>query len=208
MAPTQLLRPDEVAERLNISRASVYRLLDRGALRGVRLGDGPKAHLRVEPEEVDRYIAHARFGNDVAERAEQLVARRGEDPDDGDAYFRALKDLEAEAAVFADRLGQVIGEQVEEAHRRGWVATASRPVGSDVVDVEKIMLEELKRLGSPLPDAISALGPKGLARETLRLLDDQGLESYSEGQYRKALRAAIKAALNPQRAINPTQRTV
>jgi excisionase family DNA binding protein len=201
MAPAQLLRPDEVAARLNISRASVYRLLDRGALRGVRLGDGPKAHLRVEPEEVDRYISDARIGNDIAERAEQLVARRGLDPGDGEAYAQALADLSYETEVAVDRLRHVIHEQTEEAYRRGYVATASRPVGSDIVDVEAIVSAELDRLGHPLPVEISALGPRGLGKAALRILSDKGVTEYSESDYRSAVRQAIREALNPKRTV-------
>src|SRR5437870_3631891 len=144
------LTVDEAARALRLSRATVYKLIARGAVRAVRHGDGPKAALRIAEDELDRYTLASTIGDDVAYRAEQLVARRGEDPGDAAAYARALKDLNYDAEVFADRVRHVIHADVEEAGRRGYFATAAAS-GSDVVDVEKIILEELRRLGNPLP---------------------------------------------------------
>jgi excisionase family DNA binding protein len=49
----RLLRPEEVAEALNIGRTMVYGLMKSGELRSVKIG-----HLRrVLPEDVDAYVA-------------------------------------------------------------------------------------------------------------------------------------------------------
>lgn len=49
----RLLRPEEVAEVLNIGRTMVYGLMKSGELRSVKIG-----HLRrVRTEDVDAYVA-------------------------------------------------------------------------------------------------------------------------------------------------------
>ena len=48
------LRPDEVAEILEISRRSVYRLIKQGELMAMRVGDRP---LRIPRKELRDYIA-------------------------------------------------------------------------------------------------------------------------------------------------------
>jgi excisionase family DNA binding protein len=204
MAPDQLLRPDQVAARLNISRASVYRLLDRGALRGVRLGDGPKAHLRVEPEELDRFVSRSTIGAGVAERATRLVESRGQDPDDANAYAEALRELGYESEVFIDRTAQAIAADVEAAHRAASYRTVGthQRTGSDLaVDVEKVVNEELARLPFPWPVGVQRLGVRGVGREALRILHDKGLTEYDEADYRKAVKQAIREAINPKREL-------
>ena len=50
----KLFTAQEVAEVLRLSRLSVYRQLDRGDLRAIRLGEhGP---LRIEEGELRRYL--------------------------------------------------------------------------------------------------------------------------------------------------------
>jgi excisionase family DNA binding protein len=63
----ELLRIPETAERLNVSRASVYRWITEGRLPAVRLGDrgGP---LRVRAEELDEWLEERRTSTDVSER--------------------------------------------------------------------------------------------------------------------------------------------
>ena len=56
-----LLKPEEVAECLNIGRSRVYELMRAGALESVRIG----ARRRVPRTAVDAYIEHLR---------EQIVA--------------------------------------------------------------------------------------------------------------------------------------
>ena len=51
----ELLRIPEAAERLNVSRASVYRWIDEGRLPAVQLG-GRGAPLRVPAAELERWI--------------------------------------------------------------------------------------------------------------------------------------------------------
>jgi excisionase family DNA binding protein len=51
-----LMRPAEVAERLDVSVATIYRLVDRGELRAIRLGGGPSARLRIAPAELERFL--------------------------------------------------------------------------------------------------------------------------------------------------------
>ena len=51
-----LLLPAEAARLLRVTRATVYRLIERGDLRAVRIGDGPSARLRVPRDELERLL--------------------------------------------------------------------------------------------------------------------------------------------------------
>ena len=51
-----LLLPAEAARLLRVTRATVYRLVERGDLRAVRIGDGPSARLRIGRDELDRLL--------------------------------------------------------------------------------------------------------------------------------------------------------
>ena len=51
-----LLTPSQVAARLRISRDTVYLMTKRGDLRALRLGHGPKAHMRIPDTELDRLL--------------------------------------------------------------------------------------------------------------------------------------------------------
>jgi excisionase family DNA binding protein len=51
----ELLRIPEVAERLNVSRATVYRWLTEGRLPGVQLG-GAGSPLRVPAAELSKWL--------------------------------------------------------------------------------------------------------------------------------------------------------
>lgn len=48
----QSLSPAQVAQRLGVSRQTVYALLDKGALVGFRVGTA----RRVRPQDLDEYI--------------------------------------------------------------------------------------------------------------------------------------------------------
>ena len=48
----QLLKATEMAERLNISKAFAYKLINQGALPSVQIGSAK----RVRPEDLERYI--------------------------------------------------------------------------------------------------------------------------------------------------------
>src|SRR5881394_2119382 len=98
----------EAARALRVSRATLYKRIATGSVRAVRLGDGPKAPLRIAEDELDRYTLASTIGDDVAHRAEQLVARRGEDPDDSEAYVRALRDLDYDGEMFIDRTAKAL----------------------------------------------------------------------------------------------------
>lgn len=51
-----LLTPADVAERLNVARTTVYRLIEAGDLRAIRIGGGEKSALRVFESELQRFI--------------------------------------------------------------------------------------------------------------------------------------------------------
>jgi len=51
-----MLSPDEIALRLNLSRRSVYRLIDRGELPATRLGSTRNAPLRVPEAALDAWL--------------------------------------------------------------------------------------------------------------------------------------------------------
>jgi len=198
-----LLTVDEAARALRLTRGTMYRKIQTGAIRAVRLGDGEKAPIRVEESELDRYVSRSTIGDDIALRAEQLVAARGEDPDDTDAYARALKDLNYEGDVFVDRTAKAIAADVQAAHQAaGHRAVGThQKVGSDIVDVEKIINEELGRLAIPWPVGVQLLGPRGVGKNALHILSEKGLTEYSESDYRKAVKQAIREAINPKREI-------
>lgn len=51
-----VLRLDQVAERLQVSRATVDRIVASGELRVTRVGSG-RGHPRVHPRDLDAYLA-------------------------------------------------------------------------------------------------------------------------------------------------------
>ena len=51
-----LLTASEVGRALRVSRQVVYDRLASGAIRGYRLGSGPKARWRVPPEALVHYL--------------------------------------------------------------------------------------------------------------------------------------------------------
>ena len=56
LEPPPLLTVADAAARLRINPATLYRWLDDGRLRSVRLETGPCARLRIEQGELDRFI--------------------------------------------------------------------------------------------------------------------------------------------------------
>jgi excisionase family DNA binding protein len=54
--PQNLLTVGEVAERLKVSRWSVYRRVEAGELPAVRLGSGPRAPIRVDERELEAWL--------------------------------------------------------------------------------------------------------------------------------------------------------
>ena len=51
-----LLTIPEAAERLNLSTSTVRRRIWDGEIPAVRLGSGPQAPVRVDPDELDHYV--------------------------------------------------------------------------------------------------------------------------------------------------------
>jgi excisionase family DNA binding protein len=198
-----LLTVDEAARALRVTRGTMYRKIQTGQVRAVRLGTGEKAPIRVEESELDRFVSRSTIGADVAEQATRLIESRGQDPDDANVYAEALREVGYEDEVFIDRTAKAIAADVEAAHQaadRRAVGTHQR-TGSDIVDVEKIVNQELDRLPFPWPVGVQRLGVRGVGREALRILHDKGLTEYDEADYRKAVKQAIREALNPKRTV-------
>jgi excisionase family DNA binding protein len=57
----KLLRVDEVADRLRLSRQSVYRKIERHDLPALRLGEGTTS-LRISEDELEAWLARNRTG--------------------------------------------------------------------------------------------------------------------------------------------------
>ncbi|VVM07450.1 hypothetical protein MAMC_01610 [Methylacidimicrobium cyclopophantes] len=55
----KLMRPDEAARMLSVSRWTIYRWVDEGRLEGTRVGPGS---LRIFAESVENLIARNRIG--------------------------------------------------------------------------------------------------------------------------------------------------
>ena len=53
MKKTKLLRPDQIADRLNVSKRQAYRLIDEGHFMALKVG----GCLRVTSESVDDFIS-------------------------------------------------------------------------------------------------------------------------------------------------------
>ena len=66
----KLLRPDEAARMLTVSRWTIYRWLGEGRLEGTRVGPGS---LRIFADSVERLIARNRIG----EATTPLESQRG-----------------------------------------------------------------------------------------------------------------------------------
>jgi excisionase family DNA binding protein len=56
--PHPMLRPTEAAERLAVTRRTIYRLIDRGELRAVQVG----SVLRISHADLDSYLARHQLG--------------------------------------------------------------------------------------------------------------------------------------------------
>jgi excisionase family DNA binding protein len=56
----RLMRPRDVAAVLDQSLASVYRKLERGTIPSIRIGDGPRAPIRIPVAEFEAWLAERR----------------------------------------------------------------------------------------------------------------------------------------------------
>jgi excisionase family DNA binding protein len=70
----ELLRIREAAERLNVSRASIYRWIDEGRVPAVQLG-GRGAPLRIPEDELDAWL-YADVGGSLSSRPPADSAKR------------------------------------------------------------------------------------------------------------------------------------
>lgn len=52
----KLLTVREVAERLRVSRWTVYRKVESGEIPAVRLGEGKQSPVRIDPAELDEWL--------------------------------------------------------------------------------------------------------------------------------------------------------
>jgi hypothetical protein len=68
----------------------------------------------------------------------------------------------------------------------------NRITGSATIDTTAILLEELDRLGEPLPIAIATHGFSRIADDVARVLDERGQSRYSAAQWRSALLEVFK----------------
>jgi excisionase family DNA binding protein len=89
---SELLRIPEAAERLNVSRASVYRWIEEGRLPAVQLG-GRGAPLRIPEAELGEWLNERRTFTDVgATGTHPRIERRA--PDDPAVEAQAPAGLE------------------------------------------------------------------------------------------------------------------
>jgi excisionase family DNA binding protein len=86
----ELLRIPEAAERLNVSRASIYRWIDEGRLPAIQLG-GRGAPIRVPAEELDEWIAYRRLSNVSDDGSRQGQLRAGADPAERDETSKSAR---------------------------------------------------------------------------------------------------------------------
>jgi hypothetical protein len=143
------------------------------------------------------------LGRDLHTRAEKILALQGIDPAKATAeeYEDALREAgDYSDSVFVDRLAAGITADVENAVKGGYVAAAAVP-GSDAVDVERIVKQELGRLSDPLPPGVAAAGPKGIDLAVRRLFRDQGITEFDERAYTAAVRQVLRDLQNPKRKV-------
>ena len=73
MNELRFLRPEEVAEVLNVTESQVYTLMRDGELEAVKIGR--RGVWRVAPDALERYIA--RLQEDAAQRSRTRRSERG-----------------------------------------------------------------------------------------------------------------------------------
>jgi excisionase family DNA binding protein len=54
---SQLLTVREVAAQIGLSKIAVYRKVEAGELPSIRLGDGPKAPIRINPDDLVEWLS-------------------------------------------------------------------------------------------------------------------------------------------------------
>jgi transcriptional regulator with XRE-family HTH domain len=116
----------------------------------------------------------------------------------------ALSRIEAGSGVpdpvVQQRLAMALGVDVDvlfPAH----ISKTSKETNVAYVDTTSVLLQELKKLRYPLPPQLARLGPSGLNSRARLILQEKGLRSFTEAQYRDALQQAIREALAPRQAL-------
>jgi excisionase family DNA binding protein len=98
-----LLKPNDVARRLAVSRAWVYDAAKSGRIPSVRIG-GPGGPLRFVPEDIERWLAEARAGSlpgaDERPSDERVVVGDDAAPGDGLASSSRLPRRHAQEPLF------------------------------------------------------------------------------------------------------------
>jgi hypothetical protein len=95
---------------------------------------------------------------------------------------------------------RLTGEQVAGLERHGIDVDSLKAQKS--VDVERIVREELDRLGYPLPVEIARVGgPKALDRRARKILEQKNLDRFSEADYRRAVKQAIQQLLDDRKSL-------
>lgn len=54
----KMLKPTEVAERLNVARSTVHRWIKKGEIKAIKVG----SVYRIPAEELERYLSEGRTG--------------------------------------------------------------------------------------------------------------------------------------------------
>jgi excisionase family DNA binding protein len=77
MQEMELMTRKEAAKKLRIGVRTLDRRLATGQLKCYRLGDGPRAPVRISEEQLDAYLQKARPGNgkSIREQARLVLGR-------------------------------------------------------------------------------------------------------------------------------------
>jgi excisionase family DNA binding protein len=60
---SKLMTTMEVAKELSVELQSVYRFIDNGSLKAIKLGDAPRAHYRIKRKDLAEFLYERRRGN-------------------------------------------------------------------------------------------------------------------------------------------------
>ena len=71
MAGPVLFKAREVAEALRVSRDAVYRRIDAGEIAALRIGTGPKAHMRIPSSALADFLVRTSVQRQPAEKGTQ-----------------------------------------------------------------------------------------------------------------------------------------
>jgi excisionase family DNA binding protein len=74
-----LLKPKAVAAQLDLGLTFVYLMLKSGKLPSIRLGNGPRARYRVDPEALDNWIKKRTTATTKSVRRSAMTAEQERD---------------------------------------------------------------------------------------------------------------------------------